>query len=96
MKFNYLNKSVIPGPVGVVLRRTIGVNLGIFTALCGSVPTDATPLGLGFLADTRFYTNAVPLGLKRVLGYTRFVDRTQCGSKPRLPSLGLRLPFFLN
>ena len=46
-------------------NRTIRVNLGIFTAFFGSVSIDAAPLGLGSLVAARFYTDAVPPGLKR-------------------------------
>ena len=52
------------------------------TCLCSSVFTNAAPLGLGAWADTCFYTNAAPPGLKRVLAYTRFADRTLRGYKP--------------
>ena len=60
-------------------NRTIGVNLGIFTAFFGSVSIDAAPLGLGSLVAAHFYTDAVPLGLKRWLAVYNISVKIRCG-----------------
>ena len=53
-----------------------------------------TPYGAWFLAETHFYTDAVPTELKRGLKSSRFPRRIRFGCKPNLPDLGTQTVIF--
>ena len=66
--------------VGAGLPSPIGVNLGIFTVFRRSVSIDAAPTGKPkVLGQIRFYTDTVPMGLKRFLESSRFPRRIRFG-----------------